>query len=66
MKEPQKKYIKELIVNGVLLAKYLIESEDWIFIKIIKSTSIEYENCLVNLIGHVENKRFKMISYLNI
>ena len=66
MKEPQKKDIKELIVNGVLLAKYLIESEDWIFIKIIKSTSIEYENCLVSLIGHVEKKRFLMISYLNI
>ena len=61
--------IKELNINGVVYAKYLIEN-DIIFINvmknIIKESAGESEDYLIFLISKIEDKQFSMASYLNV
>lgn len=59
---------KDLIINGIIYAKYEI-SKNILFIKVLKNlvkNEIDNENVLCNIIQLVEKKKFKLMSYLNI
>jgi len=60
---------KELVINNVLYAHYLIENQ-WIYMKIrkniIKDDKKASENFLVDLISLIERKKVSYVAYLNI
>lgn len=60
---------KELIINGVLYAHYLIENS-WMYLKvrknIIKDDKKKSETFLFDLISLIERKKVSYVAYLNI
>lgn len=60
--------MKQLTINGVIFAEYLIEN-DTIFLKMLKkivpSNAQVSENVLILIAQSLEEKKFERASYLN-
>ncbi len=71
MKDPRPEEIKELTINGVLYAKYDVDKEkEMLFLKTVKNIipdhDKESEDCIIALIGILEQTDFASCGYLNI
>jgi len=56
---------KKLHVHNELVAYYEIE-DDILYLHTIDKSNYEYEDYYVDLIQEIENRKFSMVSYLNI